>query len=105
MKKRDATRYTKLRSRRMSVPHASAATAGHLRPPRSFAGRPSSSRKKSESIVANSMTPRAIVGIVKSPMTSPSVARAVPITTPRIVNSPTIPLASPTCGAGTRSGM
>ena len=71
MKKREATRNRKLRSRRMSVPHASAAIVGQLRPPRSFALRPSSSRKKSESIVANSMTPRAIVGSVKSPITSP----------------------------------
>ena len=64
MKKRDATRNTKLRSARMSVPHASVAIDRQLRPARSLARRPSSSRKKSESIVASSMTPSMIVGQV-----------------------------------------
>ena len=55
-------------------------------------------------IVARCTTPRAIVGSTKSPVATPIVARAVPVTTPRTVNRPTIPLASPTCGAATRSG-
>ena len=46
----------------------------------------------------------ASVGSTKLPVATPIVARAVPITTPSTVNRPTIPLASPTGGAATRSG-
>ena len=61
----------KLRSLRTSRAQASSATAVQLRPARSFAARPSSRRKNSDSIVTSSMTPSAIVGPVKSPCREP----------------------------------
>ena len=96
MKKREATRNMKLRSCRMSRAQASLATAVQLRPARSFAARPSSRRKNSDSIVTSSMTPSAIVGPVKSPFASPIDASPEPTTTPSTVNRPTRPLARPT---------
>jgi hypothetical protein len=67
--RREITRFTKLFSRRMSVPQADFPIETQDRPFRSRATRPSRTQRSVPTAVANSTRPRAIVGSVKSPMT------------------------------------
>jgi hypothetical protein len=103
-KKREPTSQRKLRSRRMSVPHAESAIRPHDRPRRDLAERPSCTRMTTTSIVASSTAPSAIVAIAYWWNATPSAAMIDPVTIPRVWKMPSIPEASPTWGSGTRSG-
>ena len=108
--RRDATRFTKLRSRRTSRPHVSKAIDTHERPPRGLAAEPSRTVTTVTMAVVSSTTPRATVAIVKSVVCPAGVRTTgidtmiVPAIGPRIDMTPTRALARPTCEEGTRSG-
>ena len=103
-KSREPSSHTKLRSLRMSRPHAPVAIWSHERPSRDTAARPSSTVTTVTIAVVSSRRPRPIVAATKLPVKSPIDAIATPPMRPSTIITPMRPLASPTCAAGTRSG-
>ena len=104
-KSRDPSSQMKLRSWRMSVPHASSAMRRHERPLRGMPGLPSRTRVTVSSIVTSStamITKTAARGL---PNAVAAATRIAPPPVPSRIISPISPLAMPTWRAGTRSGM